>query len=136
MILKICFIECICHSRDFQLSSIEKLLVQRSPATLYHLNYKKLVTLALTMGSSILIELKINVTISNVRLRSILNINKTINFTQKIFLYTKLDFTQSQKGFSKVFQKDTFKKSRNSQQEKPIKITGNDIFLLFVTVVT
>ena len=40
-------------------------------------------------------NVEVNVTIDNVRLKSILKINQTLTFTNNSFLYTILGFTQS-----------------------------------------
>ena len=43
-------------------------------------------------------EVKVNITIDDIRLRSNFTSNKFIKFTQKLFLYTKLGFTQTHSG--------------------------------------
>ena len=43
-------------------------------------------------------EIKVNVTIDDIRLRSNLTTNKTIRFNEKTFFYTILGFTQSHLG--------------------------------------
>ena len=43
-------------------------------------------------------EVKVNITINDIRLRSNLTIKKTIRFTKKLFFYTILGFIQSYSG--------------------------------------
>ena len=75
-------------------------------------------------------EVKVNVTIDDVRLRSILTTNKTIESTKKSFLSVLLRFTQPQSaelgdipGFVQLLP-GTYK------TDKPINVTSFDKFLL------
>ena len=71
-------------------------------------------------------EVKVNITIDDVRLRSNLTTNKTIKFTKKSFFYTILGFIESHsaplsdiKGFVQLI-------PGIYKSEKPIDITGID----------
>ena len=71
-------------------------------------------------------NVKVSVTIDNVRLKSNLKINQTIIFTEKSFFYTILGFTQSHSyplddidGFYQLI-------AGLYESEKPINITGID----------
>ena len=48
--------------------------------------------------SLLLDDVKVNITIDDIRLKSNLTTNKTIRFTKNSFFYTKLGFTQSHSG--------------------------------------
>ena len=68
-------------------------------------------------------EVKLNITIDDIRLRSNLTTNETIRFTKKSFLFKILCFTQKQsgplgeiKGFIQLI----------TDSYKPINITGID----------
>ena len=43
-------------------------------------------------------DVKVDITIDDIRLKSILKINQTLRFTRKSFFYTILGFTQSHQG--------------------------------------
>ena len=80
----------------------------------------------LMLKSSLPDEVKVNITIDDIRLRSNLTTNKTISFTKKSFLYTLLGFNQSHpgplgdiEGFVQLIP-GTYKR------DKPFNITGND----------
>ena len=71
-------------------------------------------------------NLKVNVTIDDIRLKSNLKINQTLIFTEKSFFYTILGFTQSQSyplddidGFYQII-------AGSYKSNKPINITGID----------
>ena len=71
-------------------------------------------------------NVKVNVTIDDIRLKSNLKINQTLIFTEKSFFYTKLGFTQSRSyplddidGFFQLV-------AGSYKVEKPINITGID----------
>ena len=71
-------------------------------------------------------NVKINVTIDDVRLKSNLKNNQTLNFTEKSFFYTILGFTQSHsyplddiEGFYQLI-------PGSYKSDKPINITGID----------
>ena len=71
-------------------------------------------------------NVKINITIDDIRLKSNLKINQTLIFTEKSFFYTILGFTQSHqsalndiKGFYQIL-------PGSYQSNKPINITGID----------
>ena len=69
-------------------------------------------------------NVKINITIDDIRLKSNLKINQTLIFTEKSFFYTILDFTQSRSyplddidGFYQLI-------AGSYKSDKPINITG------------
>ena len=71
-------------------------------------------------------NVKVNVTIDDIRLKSISKINQTLLFTEKAFFYTVLGFTQSQSyplddidGFYQLI-------AGSYKSNKPINITGID----------
>ena len=71
-------------------------------------------------------NVKVSVTIDDIRLKSNLKINQTLIFTEKSFFYTILGFTQSHqgplndiKGFYQIL-------AGSYQSKKPINITGID----------
>ena len=75
-------------------------------------------------------NVKVNITIDVIRLKSILKINQTLIFTEKSFFYTILGFTQSRSyplddidGFYQLI-------SGSYKSDKPIHITGIDKFHL------
>ena len=71
-------------------------------------------------------NVKINITIDDIRLKSNLKINQTLLFTEKSFFYTILGFTQSGsyplddiKGFYQII-------AGSYKSDRPINITGID----------
>ena len=71
-------------------------------------------------------NVKINITIDDIRLKSNLKINQTLLFTEKFFVYTILDFTQSRSyplddidGFYQMI-------AGSYKSDRPINITGID----------
>ena len=71
-------------------------------------------------------NVKVNITIDDIRLKSNLKINQTLIFTKKSFFYTNLGFTQSRSypledidGFYQLI-------AGSYKSDKPINITGND----------
>ena len=71
-------------------------------------------------------NVKVNVTIDDIRLKSNLKTNQTLIFTEKSFIYTILGFTQSRSyllddidGFYQLI-------SGSNKSDKPINITGID----------
>ena len=71
-------------------------------------------------------NVKVNITIDDIRLKSNLKINQTSIFTEKSFFYTILGFTQSRSyplddidGFYQLI-------AGLYKSDRPIKITGND----------
>ena len=71
-------------------------------------------------------EVKLKITIDDIRLKSNLNTNKTIKFTRKPFFPVILGFTQSHSGelgdipgFSEI-------KPGSCKSDKPINVTGID----------
>ena len=75
-------------------------------------------------------NVKINITIDDIRLKSNLGINQTLLFTEKSFFYTILGFTQSRSyplddidGFYQLI-------AESYTSDKPINITGIDKILL------
>ena len=71
-------------------------------------------------------NVKVNITIDDIRLKSNLKINQTLIFTEKSFFYTILGFTQSRSyplvdinGFYQII-------ARSYKSDKPINITGID----------
>ena len=71
-------------------------------------------------------NVKVSVTRDDIRLKSILNINQTLLFTEKSFFYTILGFTQSLSY--PIDDKDGFYQliSGSYKSDKPINITGID----------
>ena len=71
-------------------------------------------------------NVKINVTIDDIRLKSNLKINQTLIFTEKSFFYTILGFTQSHQG--PLNDIDGFYQilPGSYKSNKPINITGKD----------
>ena len=74
-------------------------------------------------------KVKVNITIDDTRLKSILKINQTLIFTEKSFFYTILGFTQSRsyplddiEGFYQII-------AGSYKSDKPINITGIDKIL-------
>ena len=71
-------------------------------------------------------NVKVSITIDDIRLKSILKINQTLLFTEKLFFYTNLGFTQSHsyplddiEGFYQIL-------SGSYKSDEPINITGID----------
>ena len=71
-------------------------------------------------------NVKVNITIDDIRLKSILKINQTLIFTEKSFFYTILGFTQSRSyplddidGFHQII-------AGSYKSNRPINITGID----------
>ena len=71
-------------------------------------------------------DVKVSVTIDDIRLKSILKTNQTLIFTEKSFFYTILGFTQSRSyplddidGFYQLI-------AGSYKSDKPINITGSD----------
>ena len=71
-------------------------------------------------------NVKVNITIDDIRLQSNLKINQTLIFTEKSFFYTILGFTQSRSyplddidGFYQLI-------AGSYKSDKPINITGTD----------
>ena len=71
-------------------------------------------------------NVKVNITIDDIRLKSNLKINQTLKFTEKSFFYTILGFTQSRSyplddidGFYQII-------AGSYKSDKPINITGID----------
>ena len=71
-------------------------------------------------------NVKIDITIDDIRLKSNLKTNQTLLFTNKSFFYTILGFTQSQQGILNDI--DGFYQiiSGSYKSNKPINITGID----------
>ena len=74
-------------------------------------------------------NVKVNITIDDIRLKSILKINQTLIFSEKSFFYTILGFTQSRsyplddiEGFYQII-------AGSYKSDKPINITGIDKFI-------
>ena len=68
-------------------------------------------------------ELKVNITIDDVRLKSNLTTNKTIKFTKNCFFYIILGFTQSHSGDNPGFIQLI---PGSYKSDKPLNITGID----------
>ena len=75
-------------------------------------------------------NVKVNITIDDIRLKSNFKINQTLIFTEKSFFYTILGFTQSRSyplddidGFYQLI-------AGSYKSDRPINITGIDKFLL------
>ena len=71
-------------------------------------------------------NVKVSITIDDIRLKSIIKINQTLMFTEKSFFYTNLGFTQSRSyplddidGFYQLI-------AGSYKSDKPINITGID----------
>ena len=86
----------------------------------------EVVDLINTLKQSLPNNVKVNITIDDIRLKSNLKINQTLIFTEKFFFYTILGFTQSKSyplddidGFYQLIA-DSYKSN------KPINIAGND----------
>ena len=71
-------------------------------------------------------EVKVNVTIDDIRLKSNLKINQTLIFTNKSFFYTILGFTQSHQGPLNGIEGFYQILPGSYQSNKPINITGID----------
>ena len=71
-------------------------------------------------------NVKINVTIDDIRLKSILKINQTLIFTNKSFFYTILGFTQSHQGPLNDIEGFCQILPESYEGNKPINITGID----------
>ena len=69
---------------------------------------------------------KVKITNDAIRLRSNLTTNKTIRFTKKSFIYTKIRFTQSHSGPLGDIEGFVQKIPGKYNSEKPINITGID----------
>ena len=71
-------------------------------------------------------DVKVNITIDDVRLKSNLKINQTLIFTERSFFYKMLGFTQSR--FYPLDDIDGFYQliAGSYKSDKPINITGND----------
>ena len=70
-------------------------------------------------------DIKIYIAIDDIRLKINLLTNKLKSFTQRSFLDTKLDFTQSHSGFSNDSPQRIFQKLPGfSKYERPLNITG------------
>ena len=71
-------------------------------------------------------NVKVNLTIDDIRLKSNLKINQTLIFTEKSFFYTILGFTQSHQGPLNDIDGYYQLIARSYKSDKPIKITGVD----------
>ena len=71
-------------------------------------------------------NVKINVTIDDIRIKSILKINHTLIFTHKSFFYALLGFTQSHQGPLKDIEGSYQILAGSYKSDKPINITGID----------
>ena len=90
----------------------------------------KIVDLNNTLKHLLTDNVKVNITIGDIRLKSNLKINQTLIFTEKSFFYTILGFTQSRsyplddiEGFYQII-------AGLYKSDKPNKITGIDKILL------
>ena len=82
-----------------------------------------------TLKSLLPKEVKVNITIDDVRIKSNLTnltTNKTIRFTKKSFFYTILGFTQSHSGELGDIERFIQLIPGSYQSDKPINITGID----------
>ena len=75
-------------------------------------------------------NVKVTVTIDDIRLKSNLKINQTLIFTEKSFFYTILGFTQSHQGSFNDIEGFYQFLPGSYQSSKPISITGIDKFHL------
>ena len=71
-------------------------------------------------------NVKVNVTIDDIRLKSILKFNQTLIFTRKSFFYTILGFTQSHQGHLNDIEGFYQILSGSYKSHRPINITGID----------
>ena len=71
-------------------------------------------------------NVKVNITIDDIRLKSILKINQTLIFTEKSFFYTILGFTQSRPYPLDVIDGFYQLMAGSYKGDKPINITGID----------
>ena len=67
------------------------------PLGVYEISDNNLILKSLVPG-----EVKVNLTIDDIRLKSILNNNKTIRFNKKSFVYTILSFIESHSGVGSI----------------------------------
>ena len=67
---------------------------------------------------------KLNITIEDVRLKTILTTNKTIRFTKKSFFHPILGFTQSHSGESGDIERFVHFLSGTYKSDKPLNIMG------------
>ena len=71
-------------------------------------------------------NVKVTITIDDIRLKSNLKINQTLIFTEKSFFYTILGFTQSHQGSLNDIEGFYQILPGSYQSNKPIRITGID----------
>ena len=71
-------------------------------------------------------NVKINLTVDDKRLKSILKINQTLIFTKSSFFYKKVGFTQSHQGPVNDIEGFYQILPGNYKSEKPINLTGVD----------
>ncbi len=71
-------------------------------------------------------NVKVNITIDDIRLKSNLKINQTLIFTEKSFFYTILGFTQSHQGPLNDIHGYYQLIAGSYKSEKPINIIGID----------
>ena len=71
-------------------------------------------------------NVKVNITIDDIRLKSNLKINQTLIFTEKSFFYTILGFTQSHQGPLNDIDGHYQLIAGSYKSDKPINITGID----------
>ena len=80
----------------------------------------------LNVKSSVTDDFKVNKTIDDIRLRSILTTNKTIKFTKKSLMYTILGFTQEHSGTLGDFEGFFHLIPDSYKSVEPINVTGID----------
>ena len=71
-------------------------------------------------------EVKVKITIDDIRLKSNLTTNKTIRFTEKFFFYVILGFTQSHLGELGDFEGFVQMTPGSYMSDRPINVTGID----------
>ena len=79
-----------------------------------------------TLKHSLPNNVKVNITIDDIRLKSNLKINQTLIFTKRSFFYTILGFTQSRSYPLDDIDSHHQLIAGSYKSDKPINITGND----------
>ena len=82
--------------------------------------------ISLTLKSLLPKDVRVNITIDNIRLKSILTTNKTIRFTKRPFFHIILGFTQSRSGFLGAIPGFVQLIPGTYKSDRPINITGID----------